>query len=275
MNLIHGGDWAGFYDEYGREPLDFSANVSPLGLPEGVKRAAISALEQAERYPDPLCRSLRRKLSVLHAVPEDNILCGSGAADLIFRLALSLHPQKALVTAPTFAEYEQSLKAVDCEVEHFMLKAEKGFAITDELLDYITPKLSMLFLCEPNNPTGRTTERYLLERVLEKCTACGTVLVVDECFNEFLDKPQEHTLQGELATHKNLVILKAFTKCYAMAGLRLGYILCGDDTLTQRLREAGQPWAVSNIAQAAGEAALLETQYIESEPALPKGVHSL
>ncbi|MEG1943487.1 MAG: threonine-phosphate decarboxylase, partial [Angelakisella sp.] len=109
MNLIHGGDWAGFYDEYGREPLDFSANVSPLGLPEGVKRAAIGALEQAERYPDPLCRGLRRKLSVLHAVSEDNILCGSGAADLIFRLALSLHPQKALVTAPTFAEYEQSL----------------------------------------------------------------------------------------------------------------------------------------------------------------------
>ncbi|MEG1943301.1 MAG: aminotransferase class I/II-fold pyridoxal phosphate-dependent enzyme, partial [Angelakisella sp.] len=93
----------------------------------------------------------------------------------------------------------------------------------------------------------------------------------------------EHTLQGELATHKNLVILKAFTKCYAMAGLRLGYILCGDDTLTQRLREAGQPWAVSNIAQAAGEAALLETQYIErlraciaeGRPQLMRGLASL
>ena len=77
MKLKHGGDWAGFESEYGKAPLDFSANVSPLGLPEGVRAAAIRALETADRYPDPLCRKLRAALSKYHGVPVDRIVCGT------------------------------------------------------------------------------------------------------------------------------------------------------------------------------------------------------
>lgn len=187
MELTHGGDWAGYAAQYGGMPLDFSANVSPLGLPQGVRQAVARALDGADRYPDPLCRALRKKLSGTLGVPPQSILCGNGAADLIFRLALAEKPKRALVTAPTFAEYEQALAVAGCTADRFFLREEEGFAVTEALLERIEPGLDILFLCEPNNPTGRTTPRALLLRILERCAACGTRLVVDECFNEFLD----------------------------------------------------------------------------------------
>lgn len=263
MELPHGGDWTGFVQEYGAMPLDFSANVSPLGLPEGVRRAAAAALEQADRYPDPLCRALREKLSASLGVPAQWILCGNGAADLIFRLALAMRGRTALVTAPTFSEYEQALRASDCEIHSFTLDAETDFTVTEALLERIHPGLDLLFLCEPNNPTGRTTPRPLLQRILERCAQCGTLLVADECFNAFLDDPAAHTLLNELAEHPKLLILRAFTKWYGMAGLRLGYALCADEALLERMRLCGQPWAVSTPAQAAGRAALDEKAYSE------------
>ena len=82
MRGIHGGDWAGFETEYGSLPLDFSANVSPLGLPEGVYKATLQALRETDRYPDPLCRTLQKELAERYGVPEVQIICGNGAADL-------------------------------------------------------------------------------------------------------------------------------------------------------------------------------------------------
>ena len=104
QKLTHGGDWAGFEAEYGRPPLDFSANVSPLGVPWAVRRAVAKAARQAARYPDPLCRKLTEALARHESVKQEQIMCGNGAADLIFRVVLAKKPRTALVTAPTFAE---------------------------------------------------------------------------------------------------------------------------------------------------------------------------
>lgn len=258
MQLTHGGDWEGYRREYGGMPLDFSANVSPLGMPDTVRRAAADALADAWRYPDPLCRQLRDALAACHGVDAGQIVCGAGAADLIFRLVLARRPRRALVTAPTFAEYEQALVLVGCAVEHLTLREETGFVPGQDLLDAVRPGIDMVFLCEPNNPTGRTSPKALLQQVLARCAGCGALLVVDECFNEFLPDPAGHTLTGELSGEhgKNLAVLRAFTKSFAMAGLRLGYVLCGDAALAERLYHCGPPWAVSGPAQAAGVAAL-------------------
>ena len=97
MQLVHGGDWAGYRAQYGQDALDLSANVSPLGLPEGVAKAITAALATADRYPDPLCRALRAKLAVHEKVPAEHILCGNGAADLIFRLVWAAKPRTALL----------------------------------------------------------------------------------------------------------------------------------------------------------------------------------
>lgn len=259
MRPTHGGDWAGYATEYGTLPLDFSANTSPLGLPDGVKAAVIDSLDHADRYPDPRCRALTAKLAAHHQVPPESILCGNGAADLIDRLALALRPRTALVTAPTFGEYAVALERVGCEVRAFPLRQENQFRLTEDFLHWISPETNLVFLCEPNNPTGVTSSRPLLERVLERCRETGTLLVVDECFGDFLDRPEDHTMVSRLEEH--LLILKAFTKFYAMAGLRLGYCLSGNQALLEAMAQAGQPWPVSTPAQAAGVAALEETDY--------------
>lgn len=259
----HGGDWAGFMEIYGAAPLDFSANVSPLGVPESVRRAAEAAVAEAGRYPDPQCRALRKSLASRHNIPTDWILCGSGAADLIYRLAAARRPKRALVTAPTFSEYEKALNLWGCRVSRFSLTAESGFSVTEDLLSAVTPEVDLLFLCEPNNPTGRTTDRCLLERILSRCAACGTLLAADECFNDLLDDPAAHTLLNALSHYKNLLILRAFTKSFGMAGLRLGYALSQDISLLEAMARCGPPWTVSAPAQAAGIAALEDGASLE------------
>ena len=126
-----------------------------------------------------------------------------------------------------------------------------------------TCALPILFLCQPNNPTGQTVERELLLLIIERCRDKGVLLAMDECFVDFLDEPSAFSLRDRLEHYPNLVILKAFTKLYGMAGLRLGYVLSCDENLLNAMRLAGQPWSVSSVAQAAGIAALKETAYVE------------
>ena len=262
--LIHGGDWAGYETEYGEMPLDFSANVSPLGLPEGVRAAVIESLGLAGNYPDPLCRALRSAIAGAERVEPGWCLCGCGAAELIYRAVLAKRPRRALVTAPAFAEYEAALALTGCETAHYLLKEVDSFLLGRDFLARITPDTDMVFLCQPNNPTGRTIPRPLLAAVLDRCREAGALLVMDECFCDFLNDPDAYTLKGLLGEYPNLLILKAFTKLYAMAGLRLGYCLCSDAALLDAMGRAGQPWAVSGPAQAAGIAALKETEYVQA-----------
>ena len=283
MELVHGGDWAGYRAEFGCDALDFSANVSPLGLPAGVAAAITNALPTADRYPDPLCRELRAALAGAEGVPADWILCGNGAADLIFRLALTVRPRRALLPAPTFAEYEAALQTVGCAVQRVFLREENEFAVTEEFIDAVTPETDIVFLCQPNNPTGQVTPPALVERLVRRCAECGAVLVVDECFLDFLPDRDAWTAKQLLRDAPQLIILKAFTKLYAMAGVRLGYALCGDAALLEKMRSAGQPWAVSSLAQAAGLAALQETAYAgavraliaEQRPRMAAGLRAL
>lgn len=262
--LVHGGDWMGYRERFGRDALDFSANVSPLGLPEGVAQAIREALAEADRYPDPLCRTLRAALSRAEGVPPEQILCGNGAADLIFRLVWAAKPRCALVTAPTFAEYAAALDTAGCEVKRFFLEEAEDFAVTDALVDAVDESTDTVFLCQPNNPTGQVTPLVVVQKLLRRCADCGAVLVVDECFLDFLAARDALTAKTVLRDAPNLIILKAFTKLYAMAGVRLGYALCSDAALLDKMRAAGQPWAVSGLAQAAGLAALEETAYADS-----------
>ena len=262
MKLKHGGDWAGFESEYGKAPLDFSANVSPLGLPEGVRAAAIRALETADRYPDPLCRKLRAALSKYHGVPAENIVCGNGASDLIYRLCLSLKPKRAAVFVPGFSEYALALREAGAAVTEIPLPEAEDFRLTEKQVLQIPQDIELLFLCNPNNPTGLLTECKTLSAILSLCRERGAILCADECFLDFCVNATEHSLIPALSEYPNLVILRAFTKTYAMAGLRLGYALCGNKALAERLQNSGPPWVVSGVAQEAGIEALCETNYV-------------
>ena len=252
----HGGDI------YGGEAIrvDFSVNTNPLGMPESVVRAIREGTDQDVRYPDYQCRALRRALSERYGTPENTVLCGNGAADLIFRLCACLRPRRVLVPAPTFSEYGRSAALFGAEIAEYPLREENGFAVDSGILAAITPGTDMVFLCNPNNPTGRLCDPGLLEEIVLQCGENGTVLVVDECFIEFTEGK---SLLPLLADNPHLLILRAFTKLYAMAGLRLGYLLCADTDLLDRIAAHGAQWSVSTVAQRAGVAALAEQNWAD------------
>ena len=147
-----------------------------------------------------LCRELRAKLALHEGVPAEQILCGNGAADLIFRLVWARKPRRALVTAPTFAEYATALESVGCTVERFFLREQEDFAVTDAFCAAIRPGVDMVFLCQPNNPTGQLTPLPLVEALLHRCEACGALLVVDECFLDFLPESEALSAKKLLAS---------------------------------------------------------------------------
>ena len=256
----HGGDIYGI--PMGETLLDYSINLNPLGMPREVALAAIAGIQQSNRYPDPYCRELIHKIAVVEGIDSEYVLCGNGAADIIFRLVLAIKPKLALVTAPTFSEYENALNLVECSVLHHLLKEEHQFDLTEELLEQITPELDILFLCNPNNPTGRLISQDLLEKIVQHCVSTNTILVVDECFIALSDMIQSG-LSHQIVKYPNLILLRAFTKSYAMAGLRLGYCLTSDVSLIEDMRRCTQPWAVSTPSQMAGLAALDMPEWTE------------
>ena len=182
------------------------------------------------------------------------VLWGNGCADLIDRFALSLRPKKAILLAPTFGEYRRALEGVDCQIEEVHLSQENGFVPDEALLEAIVPGVELVFLCDPNNPTGRLMDEILLHQVLSRCRQVGAMLAVDQCFLE-LTAARPDRLTDQLAGG-NLILFRALTKSYALAGLRLGYCLCGDRALLEQMAHILQPWPVSIPAQAAGECAL-------------------
>lgn len=255
-DLIHGGD---IYS-YNSDILDFSANINPFGMPNSVKEAIINSIDKSVHYPDPVCKNLISEIGKKENLPDENIICGNGAADIIYRIVYGLKPKKALILAPTFAEYEQSLKSINCEIIYHNLYDD--FVLDEGIINKIKD-VDMVFICNPNNPTGVLTNKELLEKILFECEKHDAMLVLDECFNEFLENPDDFTLKEYINKSKNLIIIKAFTKIYAMAGIRLGYGLVSNKTYIEILYKAGATWNVSVIAQEAGIAALKEDDYVE------------
>lgn len=262
VKLVHGGDIYSARERIQGIILDFSANINPLGLPDSVKSALVERLDDFALYPDPLCRELVQKIAESEQIAPAHILCANGAAELIFRLVQAIRPRCALVVAPTFAEYEQALNGCGCRIEYHLLKEEQDFVLDDSVLEKIHPHTGIVFLCNPNNPTGQLVDQKLLERILVRCSSCGALLVVDECFRDFLEDSDVNSMKGWVEEFPNLLILRAFTKHFAMAGLRLGYCLCANPPLLERMTGLGQPWGVSVPAQIAGVAALSDTDYL-------------
>lgn len=255
MNQIHGGDI------YTAEvQMDFSANINPLGPSGHLLQALAGSLQEVCRYPDIQCRGLRQAIAAHEQVEAHQVICGNGAADLIFSLVLAEKPKQALLVSPSFSEYEQALHTVNCRIQYHPLEETALFQMSGEYLNALHENLDMIFLCVPNNPTGALIDPGLLEQILQRCRKYHIRMVVDECFLDFLEAGQTYSAKRFLDA-KEVVVLKAFTKMYAMPGIRLGYALSCDTALLERIQSVRQPWSVSVMAQAAGIAVLEETDF--------------
>ncbi|MBP1549233.1 MAG: aminotransferase class I/II-fold pyridoxal phosphate-dependent enzyme, partial [Oscillospiraceae bacterium] len=169
--------------------------------------------------------------------------------------------KKVIVTAPAFSEYEKALLENGTEIVRYYLSEKYDFAIDKGILNVLDSSTDMIFLCNPNNPTGQLVPKDILKSVAEKCLENDIILVCDECFLPFVTDEKCKSIRHFL--NKNVIILNAFTKIYSMAGLRLGYALFGSAELTKSVQKTGQYWSVSTPAQIAGIAALNEKNYIE------------
>jgi threonine-phosphate decarboxylase len=265
MYLSHGGDVYTALLAGKKAPLDFSYNINPQGLPRTAVHALKKHAVRFSAYPDPLYRRLRAALSLRFGVPAENIVCGAGAADLIYRLTRLKKPRKALSVQPSFAEYEKALGEAEAAVERFYL-APPDFDLDASILPRISGDTGMIFLCNPNNPTGKLLRPELVGEIAGRCRETGTLLVIDECFLGFAGEAASSArfLDG----HPGLVVLNAFTKTYALAGLRLGFALFSDAALAAEVAAAGQAWPCSLAAEYAALAALEDPAYLEKSRAL-------
>lgn len=255
----HGGD---IYAR--RVNIDFSVNINPLGIPEKVRKEAMRGVEMSEHYPDVHHTRLLDKMEKAYQIPKEHITLGSGAIELIYALVHATKPQSGLIVEPTFLEYEKALDIVDCRRDFYIAPEENEFEIGMDFLDIVRDgSYDIVFLCNPNNPTGRLIKKKRMQELLEICEQKDTLLVVDECFMDFVKKGKNHSLLGRYQDYQHLIVVKAFTKIFSMPGLRLGYAVTANEELRKKIRKMLPPWNVSIPAQFAGVAALGEKDFVE------------
>ncbi len=262
MEQVHGGNIFEVARRYGLRPeaiVDFSSNVNPLGPSPRVLRALRSHLHWVGRYPEMHALALTHDLARFHGLPEDVIMVGNGSTGLIYRLPSALASANALVLHPTFSEYERAFRLGGCRVDGVMRDEAHGFRPPwQRLFDELHRGYAAVILCNPNNPTGDVIARAEMCELIEEAAGVGAVVIVDEAFMDF---HEDASLKQEVLRCGNLIVLRSMTKCFALAGLRLGYLIASPP-LVKRLREAEEPWAVSALAQIAGRESLKDRNYL-------------
>lgn len=263
MEAIHGGD---IYRNCVQ--LDFSVNVNPLGIPEGVKAALHEAVEACSQYPDISVEGLRRAVSAGLGVPAEYLLFGNGASELFLAVVHGLKPAAAVIPAPSFFGYTYAARAAGIRTVSYETRRETGFRLEEGLADVLTEEGSLLFLANPNNPTGRLTPGSEIRHLLAHCREKGIWVVLDECFIEFCG--EKLSLIRELEAFPNVILVRAYTKIFAIPGVRLGYLACSDGTLREKIAGQLPEWNVSTFAQMAGCVCAGERAFVQRTAELIK-----
>jgi histidinol-phosphate aminotransferase len=258
---VHGGVSPAELNALGltrEEVIDFSVNINPLGPPPGV--TAVLGRVDIAAYPDPECREIREVVSRLTGVAAGQIVIGSGSTELIHLLAHTYlrRSSRAFMLAPTFAEYEAAARRAGAGVILQKAGEDRDFIwdISAVCQEVKHRRPGLVFLCQPNNPTGLYLEQEAVESLAE--AAGQGLLVLDEAYISFVYEAWDSC---QLLGRGNVVVLRSMTKDYALTGLRLGYALCPAGVA--RALSASQPsWSVNALAQAAGVAALADREHL-------------
>ncbi len=257
-NVIHGGD---IY-QYSDQLIDYSSNINPLGIPDSAKNVFTGDWEHLLRYPDINYSSLRSKIAREHQLKEDQVIVGNGAAEIIFLMGRLFDGKKVLIPMPTFGEYQEAVELGGGQVEIVFRDLKNDFALPVSEIVAKLNDVDGLILCHPNNPTGRVVNQDDLFKIIEKTKQLDKFLILDEAFIDFV--PDSEGLSGIrwLKEHPSMLIIRAFTKFFAMPGLRLGYGL-GSPELIETLRGMQIPWSVNSLAAEIGEKVLDDKDYIQ------------
>jgi threonine-phosphate decarboxylase len=257
----HGGVVSRSLGVFERDLLDFSQNVNPLGAPARALEAARRALdEEVSRYPEPGYPRLREALATYLGVPSANVVPTNGGAEALFLAARAAGAGGgALILEPTFSEYAAAARAAGLEPVHRVARRpENRFRLDRAALEDMEG-MALVFLCNPNNPTGDALARAEVLEVADRVRERNAALVVDEAFADFAPGADVVADVGE-----GLYVARSFTKFFAIPGLRLGCLICERAGHVQELQPS---WSVNAVAAAAGIAAVGDQNFLDASVA--------
>lgn len=254
MNFLHGGDIYEIKRLYKKDVIDFSANINPLGPPDYIKRLINNNLKSIAHYPDPQAKELTAAIAKYWNINKENILVGNGSIELIYLTAAAFKPKTALIAAPDFSEYERAMAIVKSQIRFLKLKEEDIFRL--ELSQVKAGDI--LIISNPHNPTGNLilNGKDKIDKLQNK------TIVIDEAFMDFIADEKNYTMIPKALKTKKIIVLRTFTKIFALAGLRAGYLIAHKDTL-HLLRRYQAPWSVNSLAQITCASLLGDKTYIE------------
>lgn len=248
IDFSHGGN---IHEFKGRKIIDFSASINPLGLPQNLKNSLRGNIDGVLHYPENDGANLAGMIAARMDIRKENILIGNGSAELIYLITYAFKPESVLIPSPTFSEYERAATAYGSKIKFLKLNPQKGFMPVQESVG-----ADILFICRPNNPTGNMIFEDF-ERIEQ---SAGKIAVIDEAFMDFLPEDKNISLLKRAAESEKLIVLRTFTKFFAIPGLRIGYAAGRDDNIA-KLRKHCPPWNVNSLAIIAAGAALENTGY--------------
>ncbi|HET7774528.1 MAG TPA: histidinol-phosphate transaminase [Burkholderiaceae bacterium] len=246
--------------------VKLASNENPLGMPASAREAMIEAAVDLGRYPDANGFALKAALSKRFALPMEWITLGNGSNDILELAAHAfLEPGKqAIYSQYSFAVYELATQAVGAQA---IVTPAKDFGHDlDAMLAAVTPSTQLVFIANPNNPTGTFLPYTDIERFLDALPR-HVVCVLDEAYNEYLPPELRVDTARWVERYPNLLISRTFSKAYGLAGLRVGYGLAQPE-VTGLLNRIRQPFNVNALAQAAAVAALADDEFLERSYAL-------
>lgn len=260
---VHGGEVWDVAVETSRrlsDLLEFSSSVNPLGPSKKALYALKKACRQLTFYPDSYSTALREAIAYHYGMDKSNVIVGNGSTELIYLFVEVFLEQgeTALIASPSFGEYESAVRKVGGVVKHVPLGS--GFQLDANIFEHELHSAKMLFLCNPNNPTGMLIEHEALLRIMKAALAKGVLVFLDEDFIEFVDDEANHSLVGVLGFFPNLFVLRTFTKFYGLTGIRVGFGLTSAD-IVEFLCRAKMPWSVNSLGQVAAAAALVDEKH--------------
>jgi histidinol-phosphate aminotransferase len=261
--------------EYGiKNSIKMASNENPLGTSDKVIKAICKAAEKVNLYPTSDCYYLRLKLSEKYKIPIENIICGSGSVDLIEMLPRTfLNSDENVVTSEmTFQSYKIATYMVNTNFKTAPVK-NFGFDL-DAILKLVDNKTKLVFIANPNNPTGTLIKRKEMDAFIQKLPP-DPILVLDEAYFEFIEDPEYPNGLDYLKKRDRIFIMRTFSKIHGLAGLRVGYGI-GSKDIIDALNKIRSPFNVNSIAQAAALAALDDGDFVSrSRKAINEGLRYL
>lgn len=254
--MKHGGDLLTYEDHYEGELVDFSSNINPIGTPNGLNEVLIDGFNTLVAYPDIKYRNLKSAVAKYLNCKDENVLVGNGAVDIINNFTIAA--KRVVVMTPAFSEYEERAKVHGKEIKK--IPYGEDFSIDIESFKDLEED-ELLILGNPNNPTGlRIPEKELLE-IYEIVKKKKAFLLLDEAFFEFCPEDYDSIELFKDDGYKNVAIIRAATKFFALPGIRLGYCCCSIEKV-QEISEVELPWSVNSLADIAGQYIFDDIEYI-------------